>query len=91
MATDNIISTTLSSATSTSQVLGKNVDVHLYDSSSFDGTWEVQRKINERWCIVATGTETDLPYDRVCENGKALPVRVTVSAYTSGTLGIEMA
>lgn len=89
--TTNVISTTLSSASSTDPVVGKVVDVHLYDSSSFDGTFQIQRRFNTNWRVVDSGTQADLPYDKVVENAHGKEVRVTVSAYTSGTLGVELA
>lgn len=99
MAATDPVSTTLSSAASSASVMGKVVDVELYDSSSFTGTWQVQRRIGSSWYVVsdsntssglATGDGTALPYSVVVENAKARDVRCTVSAYTSGTLGVEI-
>ncbi len=90
MVASNTVSTTLASATETSLATGRDLDVHLYDSSSFDGTWQIQRVINNRDCVVAEGTEADLPYDKVIENATARGVKVVVTTYTSGTLGVEI-
>lgn len=91
MADTDPVSTTLASATNTARVHGKLVDVHLYDSSSFSGTWQIRRYINGRACVVESGTAANLPYDAVVDNAKAHGVDVNISAYTSGTLGVEIA
>lgn len=85
------VTTTLNSAASTSTVLGQRVDVYLYDSSSFAGTWQVRSKINGRSCIVATGTEADLPVAYVVESAKAREVDVNIPSSPTGTLGVEIA
>lgn len=94
----NVVSTTLGSATQTSSVLGKEVDVQIYDSSSFSGTFQIQRKLGGSWYVCSDnlsgttceGTAADLPYARVIKNGKAREIRVAVTSYTSGTLGVEI-
>lgn len=98
--TTNVVSTTLSSAAGTSPVLGKAFHVQLYDSSSFMGTWQVQRRLGGTWYVLndpdtssgyAQGTQSDLPYGKDIDAAKSGEYRVAVSAYTSGTLGVEIA
>lgn len=77
---------TLASDGDSTEVQGLKVDVHLYDSSSFSGTFTVSRYMGGGWRTVATGTEADLPYDKVVDNANIRRVKVTTSS-SSGTLG----
>lgn len=76
---------TITATGATASVQDKSVDIHIADTSSFSGTIQVQRKVANTWVVSETITAADMPYDRVMENGRALPVRLNCSAFTSGT------
>ena len=91
------VSETLTSASSSTSVMGKEVDVQVYDSSSFTGTFAIQRKMGASWYVVSDfdgtdceETQTALPYSRTIKSGKAQEIRVTITSYTTGTLGVEI-
>jgi hypothetical protein len=90
------IAETLGSATSSSEVKARSVDIQA-DSNSFVGTFVVQRKLDATtgW-VTATSTDgtpyefTDAGCDIVAEAAGRCKWRVTVTAYTSGSIDVSM-
>lgn len=91
-----MIAETLSSATTSSEVRGRSVDVQC-DSNSFVGTYAIQRKIDATtgW-VTATATDgtaytfTDTGCDIVAEAAGRSKWRVNVTAYTSGSIDVSI-
>ena len=90
------IAETLSSATSSSEVKARTVDVQV-DSNSFVGTYSVQRKLDAvtGWTIVtdetgANQTFTDTGCNIVAESAGRCKWRINVSAYTSGSIDVSI-
>lgn len=90
------IAETLSSATQSSEVRGRSVDIQC-DSNSFVGTYVVQRKLDATtgW-VTATSNDgtayefTDTGCDIVAEAAGRCKWRINVSAYTSGSIDVSI-
>lgn len=70
----------------TGPVQGKKVNFSI--SGEFAATWEITRKVAGKDDVVATGDGKDSGF---VDNGDtSLPVRVKITAYTSGTIDVAM-